>query len=166
MSKEIQKATDSYKRKCPGKFALAYEVRRCMTLKIEQFPEAYCTDSSHLLALCSPDFQVVCGQFKNSKMNRRALHVWVFDTKEHVHIDITADQFPTEFGREIAVMPKTAGFMKSMGYSLTDLDMMTELFEGPFKHYGNLAKTKVSHGVTLLDVAKCSKLLMESLNLS
>lgn len=157
------KATDAYKRRCPEKYMLAQEVRRCCALKIEQFPEACCIDASHVLSQCSPDLQVVCGSFKNAKMKRRALHVWIFDTAERVHIDLTADQFPTAFGRDVVVMPQTPRFMKDLGYALTDLDTMDELYAGPYRHFGDLGKTNITRDTTLLDIAKCSKVIMRAI---
>lgn len=62
-----------------------------------QFPEAACPIASRLLIEVLPNCTLMCGYYKDNRMDRNMgpiRHFWVFDMRARVHIDITQAQFP------------------------------------------------------------------------
>jgi hypothetical protein len=67
----------------------------------------------------------MCGRYKSAAMERSVPHVWVFDMRAGVHVDLTSGQFPG--GRGIAVIGTDEPMRE---YTLEPLDTFNELARG------------------------------------
>jgi len=125
-----------YRRYYRDSYNLVKQLRSILETKA-QFPNASCPIASRLLLALLPNTTLMCGTFKNNAMKARSLHLWVFDRKAQVHIDITADQFPIKPKYKIIFFrARDTVFMKRFGYKLASIKVWNELFDiGPFSSY-------------------------------
>ena len=141
----LKKAHSTYRRKYPKKYAFLQQVRHAFEVVVPQFPEACCPHATCFLTTHVPEFNIMNGFFRNDAMPRKAFHLWIFDLEAKVHIDITADQFPTDFGSKVVIVPLTKErVLQKLGYSLGDLTGFEEVIEGTLSNCGNHARYMIS----------------------
>ena len=114
-----------YMRDWPARYALVAACYRELRRADPQFPEAACPLASRLLCEVLPHCTLMCGRYKSAAMERSVLHVWVFDMRAGVHVDLTSGQFPG--GRGIAVIGTDEPMRE---YTLEPLDTFNELARG------------------------------------
>ena len=112
----------TYMRDWPARYAVVEACYRALRRADPQFPEACCPIASRLLLEVLPNCTLMCGRYQSAAMERSRPHVWVFDMRAGVHVDLTAGQFPG--GRGIAVMGTDEPMRE---YTLTPLDTFNEL---------------------------------------
>jgi hypothetical protein len=147
-SKVLIESEAAYKQKFPKKYAMIRKARQAFEeLFPGEFPDAFCPKASEFLFTHCPDFNIMNGRFQNNEMLKSAYHVWVFDMVAKVHIDITADQFPTHFGTTIAIVP-AGGLLSKLGYSLGSLETFETLAtdSAEMKNIADPAKDLISNG--------------------
>ena len=124
-----------YRRNFPEKYKIVKTVRSVLEEKFEQFPDAFCVDAVRLLLELLPNLSLVCGRFRNGKMERGFLHVWVFDMDAGCHIDVTADQFAPYEHKLVFFKPTQTVEMQKFGYTVSPLETFNELFRGPYRRF-------------------------------
>ena len=90
-----------YMRDWPARYAVVEACYRALRRADPQFPEAACPIASRLLCEVLPNCTLMCGRYQSAGM-RSIPHVWVFDMRAGVHVDLASGQFPG--GRGIAVI--------------------------------------------------------------
>jgi hypothetical protein len=113
-----------YKKNWPGRYAIVAACYDALRRADDQFPEAACPIASRLLCEVMPHCVPMCGEFRGT------LHIWCFDTRACVHIDLTRGQFRgARPGLKVAVydaegiekegyeLSSLAGFNEAMGIS-------------------------------------------------
>ena len=122
MSAARNSARYKYMRDWPARYAAVEACYRALRRADPQFPEAACPIASRLLCEVLPNCTLMCGRYQSAAMERSRLHVWVFDMRAGVHVDLTSGQFPG--GRGIAVMGTDEPMRE---YTLTPLETFNEL---------------------------------------
>ena len=113
-----------YKKRWPERYAIVAACYDALRRADDQFPEAACPIASRLLCEVMPHCVPMCGEFRGT------LHIWCFDTRARVHIDLTRGQFRgARSGLKVAVydaegvekegyeLSSLAGFNEAMGIS-------------------------------------------------
>jgi hypothetical protein len=113
-----------YKKRWPERYAIVAACYDALRHADDQFPEAACPIASRLLCEVMPHCVPMCGEFRGT------LHIWCFDTRARVHIDLTRGQFRgARHGMKVAVydaegveregyeLSSLAGFNEAMGIS-------------------------------------------------
>ena len=83
-----------YRRDWPRRYAAAVACYRALSHADPEFPEAACPLASRLLCEVLPHCTLMCGRYQSAGMERSRLHLWVFDMRAGVHVDLTSGQFP------------------------------------------------------------------------
>ena len=109
-----------YRREWPERYATVSACHEALRRADPQFPEAACPIASRLLCEVMPHCVPMCGTFKSAAMREGRSHIWCFDTRAGVHIDLTSGQFPRG-AKGIAIY---GGRMDE--YSLASLDRFNE----------------------------------------
>lgn len=83
-----------YRALWPHRYAAVAACYHALVRADPQFPEAACPLASRLLCEILPQCMLMTGSYQDSKMPTRCMHIWVFDMRAGVHIDLTSGQFP------------------------------------------------------------------------
>lgn len=105
-----------------GKYKKLITIRRVLEEE-SQFPEALCDCATRLIYEEIPFITIMNGTFRGSP------HVWAYDMEQKLHIDITLDQFDTQF-EPITII--TTDEAIKLGYELGNLSDWSKLFESNF----------------------------------
>jgi hypothetical protein len=113
-----------YKKRWPERYAIVSACYDALRRADHQFPEAVCPIASRLLCEVMSHCVPMCGRFRST------LHIWCFDTRARVHVDLTRGQFRGATpGLKFAVynsegieqegyeLSSLAGFNEAMGLS-------------------------------------------------
>lgn len=127
MRKERSDRSDEermYEQKWPERYAIVVACYDALRRADDQFPEAACPVASRLLCEVMPHCVPMCGKFRGTN------HIWCFDVRARVHIDLTRAQFRgARPGLKVAVydaegvekegyeLSSLAGFNEAMGIS-------------------------------------------------
>jgi hypothetical protein len=149
-----------YRRNYRKNYDIIKMVRAVLAEKHIQFPDACCPHATRLLLELLPNVSLMCGTFKNAKMEKESFHVWIFDMTAKVHIDITARQFPIKIKSPLLFFrSRDSALLESVGYKLAPLHIWNEIFEmGPYYNY-SLSKIKLTYDGkdTLADILQIIK---------
>ncbi len=135
-----------YRRNYKDNYNIIKMTRKVLEEHDEAYPDAACPHASRLLFELLPTVSIMCGKFKNSRMEKAAYHVWVFDMDAKVHIDITVDQFPIKNKNKLTFFRESdTQLMEKFGYLLEPLSGWNELFSiGPYNNF-SLSKMKLTY---------------------
>ena len=75
------------------KFKKLLRIRKVLEKESDQFPEAMCDCATRLIYEEIPFITIMNGSFNGKP------HVWAYDMEQKVHIDLTLDQFNSDFDR-------------------------------------------------------------------
>jgi hypothetical protein len=117
-----------YMRDWPARYAVVAACYRELRRADPQFPDGACPLAGRLLCEVLPHCTLVCGRYQSAAMERSRLHVWVFDMRAGIHVDLTSGQFPGG-QRGIAVIGTDEPMRE---YTLTPLDEFNELARNPY----------------------------------
>jgi hypothetical protein len=108
-----------YKKTWPERYAIVSACYDALRRADDQFPEAACPIASRLLCEVMPHCVPMCGRFRGAR------HIWCFDTRARVHIDLTRGQFRgARPGMKVAVY--NAEGVERQGYELSSLAEFNE----------------------------------------
>lgn len=103
-----------YKKNWPERYAIVAACYDALRRADDQFPEAACPIASRLLCEVMPHCVPMCGEFRGTP------HIWCFDTRARVHVDLTRGQFRgARNGMKVAVYD--AEGVEKEGYELSSL---------------------------------------------
>ena len=111
-----------YRRDWPYRYAVVVACYRALRRADPQFPEASCPLASRLLCEVLPHCTLMCGRYQSAAMELSRLHLWVFDMRAGVHVDLTSGQFPG--GTKGVAVFGTEDRMDA--YTLTSLETFNE----------------------------------------
>lgn len=149
-----------YRRNYKSNYNAIKMVRSVLAEKDDQFPEAACPHATRLLLELLPNVSLMCGKFKNDKMDKELFHVWIFDMHAKVHIDVTADQFPIKTTSKLLFFKSSDTLLlENFGYKLAALNDWNDLFEmGPYNNFSlSTMKLSFDSSETLEDIFKLIK---------
>ena len=112
-----------YSREWPDRCATVSACRDALRRADHQFPEAACPIATRLLCEVMDRCVPVCGTFKSAAMREGRNHMWCFDARAGVHIDLTHGQFPGTTKRIAIHWPCDGPFD---GYTLSPLEKFNE----------------------------------------
>jgi hypothetical protein len=108
-----------YKKGWPDRYAIVSACYKALRLADDQFPDAACPIASRLLCEAMPHCVPMCGRFMNN------LHIWCFDARARVHVDLTRGQFRgARLGMKVAVYD--ADGVEREGYAMSSLAEFNE----------------------------------------
>ena len=110
------------------KFKKLLRIRKVLEKESDQFPEAMCDCATRLIYEEIPFITIMNGSFNGKP------HVWAYDMEQKVHIDLTLDQFNSDFDR-INILNTDEAII--MGYELGTLSDWGKLFENNFLSLNN-----------------------------
>jgi len=108
------------------KISRLQKIRTVLEKEMNQFPEAMCDCATRLIYEELPYICIMNGTFRGHP------HIWAYDMKDKCHIDITLDQFNTEYEvfKPITILAK--GSAEKLGYKLGSISEWEFLFESDF----------------------------------
>ena len=121
-------------------------IRQVLKKESSQFPEAMCDCAARIIYEEIPFVSIMNGFFRGTP------HVWAFDMKHHVHLDITLDQFNNNEPLEPISILTTKEAIKK-GYELGGLEDWDQLFKEDFLSL----KKKLSKKKTMGNVMRSLK---------
>ena len=100
-------------------------IRKVLKKESSQFPEARCDCAARIVYEEIPFMTIMNGFFQGTP------HVWTYDMKNNMHVDLTLDQFQNENHFEPISILTTDEAIK-MGYELGSLKDWEQLFKDDF----------------------------------
>ena len=100
-------------------------IRTVLQKESSQFPEAICDCAARIIYEELPYITIMNGFFRGRP------HVWAYDMKNNVHLDLTLDQFHNQNHFEPISILTTQEAIK-MGYELGSLKEWDQLFKEDF----------------------------------
>jgi len=102
-------------------------IRKVLAKESSQFPEARCDCAARIVYEELPFMTIMNGFFQGTP------HVWTYDMKNNVHIDLTLDQFQNKNKNEFEpISILTTDEAIKMGYELGSLKDWGQLFADDF----------------------------------
>ena len=102
-------------------------IRTVLQKESSQFPEAVCDCAARIIYEELPYITIMNGFFRGSP------HVWAYDMKNNVHLDLTLDQFQNQNGNHFETISiLTTQEAIKMGYELGSLMDWDQLFKEDF----------------------------------
>jgi hypothetical protein len=99
-------------------------IRKVLNKESSQFPEARCDCAARIVYEELPFMTIMNGFFQGTP------HVWTYDMKNNVHVDLTLDQFNPNHFEPISIL--TTDEAIKMGYELGSLKDWEKLFKDDF----------------------------------
>ena len=98
-------------------------IRTVLQKESTQFPEAMCDCAARIIYEELPYITIMNGFFRGTP------HVWAYDMKHNVHLDLTLDQFQNHF-EPLSILTTQEAI--KMGYELGSLKDWEQLFKDDF----------------------------------
>ena len=115
-------------REWPGRYALVARCLDALERADAQFPDVACPLASRLLCEVLPHCTLMCGRYKGAGMERSRPHLWVFDARARVHLDLTQAQFPRGRRGVVAFRPDE----RMEPYVLEGLETFNKAMRSPY----------------------------------